>query len=417
MKKYYTAIDPLIDHKQLGQKLKLFIFSNNVGQGLPMWLPKGVILRNNLENFLTKIQQKSGYEMIITPHIGSKKLYIQSGHWSKYGPESFQPIKTPDQNEEFIIKPMNCPHHCEVYKSQQWSYRDLPKRFAEFGTVYRYEQSGELQGLTRTRCFTQDDAHIFCTDNQLCEEFQKVLDLILNIFKYLEFYKYTVRISLRDPNKKKYYLGTEQNWNKAEKYILEIVKAKKIHVITNYGEAAFYGPKLDFLVQDSLNRYWQLGTIQIDYNLPERFNLCYIGKNNDKCRPVMIHRAPFGSIERVLSIIIEHTQGNFPLWLSPDQVVIIPISDKYIMYAKKILNLMLNLKIRVFIDRRNEKMDKKIRDSEDQKIPYMIILGNKEEKNKMLSLRRHGIGHLGVFSIDHGINLIFKETDKIIKLL
>ncbi|WP_185872371.1 threonine--tRNA ligase [Blattabacterium cuenoti] len=400
-----------IDHKKIGKKLKFFLFSDRVGIGLPLWLPKGTIFRKNLEEFLTEIQKKNGYEMIITPHIGHKELYIRSGHWDKYGKDNFKSIHTPYKKEEFLLKPMNCPHHCEVYRSQEWSYKDLPKRFAEFGTVYRYEKSGELNGLTRVRCFTQDDAHIFCTNDQLVEEFKKVINLVFYVFRCLGFYEYTIRISLRDTKKIDNYIGSENNWKKAEKAILKAVEEEKINVSINYGEAAFYGPKLDFLVKDSLGRSWQLGTIQVDYNLPERFDLYYKGKNNEKCRPVMIHRAPFGSLERIIAIIIEHTKGNIPSWLTPNQVVILPISNKYIIYAKKILNLMLNYKIRVSIDIRNEKINKKIRDSEDNKIPYMIILGKKEEENKMISLRRHGLGHIGIFSITKGIEIISKEIN------
>ncbi|AWU39407.1 threonine--tRNA ligase [Blattabacterium punctulatus CPU2] len=400
-----------MDHIKIGKKLKFFIFSDRVGSGLPLWLPRGTILRKNLENFLTDIQKKSGYEMIITPHIGHKKLYVISGHWNKYGKDSFKPIQTPHSEEEFILKPMNCPHHCEIYRSQEWSYRDLPKRFAEFGTVYRYEQSGELQGLTRARGFTQDDAHIFCTYDQLLEELKKVINLFFHVFRRLGFLEYTVRVSLRDPKKINNYIGSEKNWKKAEKAILLAVKEEKIESTIHYGEAAFYGPKLDFLIKDSLGRNWQLGTIQVDYNLPERFDLYYRGKNNEKHRPVMIHRAPFGSLERIIAILIEHTKGNLPLWMVPNQVVILPISDKYIVYAKKILNLMLNYNIRVFIDKRNEKIDKKIRDSEENKIPYMIILGEKEVITQTISLRKHGLGHIGILSISNGINTIFKEIN------
>ncbi|WP_185858676.1 threonine--tRNA ligase [Blattabacterium cuenoti] len=406
--------DQSVDHRKIGKKLKLFIFSDKVGTGLPLWLPRGAIFRKNLENFLTNIQEKSGYEMVVTPHIGSKTLYVQSGHWSKYGKDNFKSISTPRKGEEFMLKSMNCPHHCEVYRSQEWSYRDLPKRFAEFGTVYRYEQSGELHGLTRVRCFTQDDAHIFCTKDQLLEEFKKVIDLVFYVFRSLGFMKYTIRISLRDP--KKDYIGSEKNWEQAEKAILKVVEKEKIKASINYGEAAFYGPKLDFLIKDSLERNWQLGTIQIDYNLPERFDLYYKGKNNEKCRPVMIHRAPFGSLERLIAIMIEHTKGDFPLWLAPNQAVILPISEKYIVYAKKILNLMQNCDIRVFIDERNEKINKKIRDSENNKIPFMIILGKKEENNEMISLRRHGVGNIGTFTISKGIEIIFQEKEIKIKL-
>ncbi|AGD98337.1 threonyl-tRNA synthetase [Blattabacterium sp. (Blatta orientalis) str. Tarazona] len=400
-----------LDHRKIGKKLKFFIFSDRVGTGLPLWLPRGTIFRRNLEEFLTDIQKKSGYEMIMTPHIGHKKLYVRSGHWEKYGKDSFKPIQTPHSEEEFLLKPMNCPHHCEVYRSQEWSYRDLPKRFAEFGTVYRYEQSGELHGLTRVRCFTQDDAHIFCTDDQLLEEFKKVINLVFYVFRRLGFLEYTIRVSLRDPKKLHNYIGSDKNWEMAENAIIQAVKEEKLDASLHYGEAAFYGPKLDFLIKDSLERNWQLGTIQVDYNLPERFDLYYKGKNNERLRPVMIHRAPFGSLERLIALLIEHTKGNLPLWLVPNQAVILPISDKYIIYAKKILNLMLNHNIRVFIDERNEKIDKKIRDSEENKIPYMIILGEKEEKNKMISLRRHGLGHIGIFTLSNGIDAIFKETN------
>ncbi|WP_185878593.1 threonine--tRNA ligase [Blattabacterium cuenoti] len=405
----YSVSD--LDHRKIGKKLKFFIFSDRVGTGLPLWLPRGTIFRKNLEEFLTDIQKKSGYEMIMTPHIGHKKLYVRSGHWDKYGKDSFKPIQTPNSEEEFLLKPMNCPHHCEVYRSQEWSYRDLPKRFAEFGTVYRYEQSGELHGLTRVRCFTQDDAHIFCTDDQLLEEFKKVINLVFYVFRRLGFLEYTIRVSLRDPKKIHNYIGSDKNWEMAENAIIQAVKEEKLDASLHYGEAAFYGPKLDFLIKDSLKRNWQLGTIQVDYNLPERFDLYYKGKNNERHRPVMIHRAPLGSLERLIAILIEHTKGNLPLWLVPNQAVILPISDKYIIYAKKILNLMLNHNIRVFLDERNEKIDKKIRDSEENKIPYMIILGEKEEKNKMISLRRHGLGHIGIYSISNGIDAIFKETN------
>ncbi|WP_341653146.1 threonine--tRNA ligase [Blattabacterium cuenoti] len=408
------------DHRKIGKKLKFFVFSDRVGTGLPLWLPRGTIFRKNLEEFLTDVQKRSGYEMVVTPHIGHKKLYVRSGHWDKYGKNNFNSIYTPRKKEEFLLKPMNCPHHCEIYRSQEWSYRDLPKRFAEFGTVYRYEQSGELHGLTRVRCFTQDDAHIFCTYDQLLEELKKVINLVFYVFRTLGFLTYTVRISLRDPKKIDDYIGSKTNWEKAEKVILKVVQEENIEASINYGDAAFYGPKLDFLIQDSLGRKWQLGTIQVDYNLPERFDLYYKGKNNEKCRPVMIHRAPFGSLERIIAIMIEHTEGNLPLWLVPNQAVILPISDKYVVYAKKILNLMSSYNIRVFLDNRNEKINKKIRDSEEKKIPYMIILGKKEEKNEMMSLRRHGLGHIGIFSISNGIESILNETNlktKTIKLL
>ncbi|WP_185873437.1 threonine--tRNA ligase [Blattabacterium cuenoti] len=398
------------DHRKIGKKLKFFIFSDKVGSGLPLWLPKGTIIRNNLEKFLIKIQKRSGYEMVITPHIGNKKLYIKSGHWNKYGKDSFKPIKTPS-NDEFILKPMNCPHHCEIYRSQEWSYKDLPKRFAEFGTVYRYEKSGELYGLIRVRSFTQDDAHIFCTYNQLLVEFDNVINLVFYIFKFLGFTDYIIRISLRDPNKIGNYIGSDENWKKAEESILESVKNKNIKAIINYGEAAFYGPKLDFLIKDSLGRSWQLGTIQIDYNLPERFDLYYRGSDNKKYRPVMIHRAPFGSLERIIAIMIEHTKGDLPLWMVPYHVAILPISNKNIIYAKKILNLILNYNIRSFIDKRNEKINKKIRDSESDKIPYMIILGEKEEKENLISIRCHKLGNIGKFYYIDGIKKILNKIN------
>ncbi|WP_185876984.1 threonine--tRNA ligase [Blattabacterium cuenoti] len=404
--------DPNIsDHRKIGKKLKFFVFSDRVGSGLPLWLPRGAIFRKNLEEFLTKIQKESGYEMVITPHIGHKKLYIKSGHWKKYGKDNFKPIQTPRKEEEFLLKPMNCPHHCEIYRSQEWSYRDLPKRFSEFGTVYRYEQSGELHGLNRVRCFTQDDAHIFCTYDQLLEEFKKVINLIFYVFRCLGFFEYSVRISLRDTKKIDSYIGSKNNWNKAEEAILKVVKEEKIKAFINYGEAAFYGPKLDFLIKDSLGRNWQLGTIQVDYNLPDRFDLYYKGKKNEKLRPVIIHRAPFGSLERIIAIMIEHTKGNIPSWLAPDQAIILPISNKYIIYSKKILNLMLDKNIRVILDERDEKVNKKIKDSEENKIPYMVILGEKEEKNKMISLRRHGLGHIGTFYVSKGIKVIFDEIN------
>lgn len=399
------------DHKKIGEKLKFFIFSKKVGSGLPIWLPRGTTLINKLKSFLSKIQEKDGYEMVITPHIGNKKLYIKSGHWDKYGKNSFKTIKTPKIGEEFLLKPMNCPHHCEIYKSQEWSYRDLPKRFSEFGTVYRYEKSGEIHGLTRVRSFTQDDAHIFCRYDQLTNEFHKVINLVFYVFRYLGFSNYTVRISLRDPNKPNDYIGSKENWIKAEKSILKLVKEKEIKASINYGEAAFYGPKLDFLIKDSLGRDWQLGTIQIDYNLPERFNLYYKGKNNNKIRPIMIHRAPFGSLERIIAIMIEHTNGDLPLWISPDQAVILPVSKKYTIYAKKILNLMKNNGIRVIIDNRNEKISKKIRDSEINKIPYMIILGENEKKENTISLRRRKKGNIGKFSHYDGIKIILEEIN------
>ncbi|WP_185868635.1 threonine--tRNA ligase [Blattabacterium cuenoti] len=398
-----------IDHRKIGKKLKLFLFSDKVGVGLPLWLPKGTILKNALKNFLIDIQKKNGYQMVMTPHIGNKELYIQSGHWDQYGQDSFRPIQTPNKNEEFLLKPMNCPHHCEIFRSQSWSYRDLPQRFAEFGTVYRYEQSGEIHGLTRVRSFTQDDAHIFCTNQQLLEEVQKVIKLVIYVFKCLGFLEYKVRISLRDPKKNKCYIGSKENWKKAEGILLNSVEKSKINATVNYGEASFYGPKIDFMIKDSLGRNWQLGTIQIDYNMPERFNLFYKGKDNNKYHPVMIHRAPFGSLERIIGIIIEHTSGNFPLWMAPIQAILLPIGDKYISYAEKILTLMLNHDIRAVIDKRNEKINKKIRDSEENKIPYMFILGKKEKEKEMISLRSHGVGNMGMFSIYHGIKNILNN--------
>ncbi len=383
------------DHRKLGKELELFTFSQSVGQGLPLWLPKGALLREKLENFLKKVQREYGYEQVITPHIGQKELWVTSGHYAKYGEDSFKPIKTPAEGEEFLLKPMNCPHHCEIFKSSPHSYKDLPIRYAEFGTVYRYEQSGELHGLTRVRGFTQDDAHIFCRPDQLKEEFIKVIDIILYIFKTLEFNNYEVQISLRDPKDKKKYIGTDENWERAENAIIEATAEKGLNAITEYGEAAFYGPKLDFMVKDALNRKWQLGTIQVDYNLPDRFELEYTGSDNLKHRPVMIHRAPFGSMERFVAVLLEHCGGNFPLWLTPGQVAILPISEKYEKYAEKVFNLLNNSDIRSFIDYRNEKTGRKIRDAEVKKIPYMIIVGEKEEKEGTVSVRKHGEGDIG----------------------
>lgn len=387
------------DHRKLGRELQLFTFSQKVGQGLPLWLPQGAALRNRLEDFLKKAQQKAGYEMVITPHIGHKDLYVTSGHYAKYGEDSFQPIKTPNEDEEFLLKPMNCPHHCEIYKSQAWSYRDLPKRFAEFGTVYRYEQSGELHGLTRVRGFTQDDAHIFCTPDQLDEEFKKVIDLTLYVFNTLGFEDFTAQVSIRDPEDKDKYIGSDENWEKAENAIINAAKEKGLKYVIEEGEAAFYGPKLDFMVKDALSRSWQLGTIQVDYNLPERFELTYTGKDNSAHRPVMIHRAPFGSMERFIAILLEHTKGNFPLWLTPEQVTILSLSEKYENYTKKVLTLLENNEIRGLIDNRNETIGKKIRDAEVQKVPYMLIVGEKEEKDGTVSVRKHGGEDLGTMRI------------------
>ena len=400
------------DHRKLGKELELFAFSQRVGQGLPLWLPKGAALRERLENFLKKAQRKSGYEQVITPHIGSKELYVCSGHYEKYGADSFQPVRTPDENEEFLLKPMNCPHHCEVYKTKPRSYKDLPVRFAEFGTVYRYEQSGELHGLTRVRGFTQDDAHIFCTQDQVKEEFKKVIDLVLYIFKTLKFDNFKAQISLRDPENSSKYIGSDENWEKAEAAIIEAAEEKGLETVVEYGEAAFYGPKLDFMVQDALGREWQLGTIQVDYNLPERFELEYTGADNQKHRPVMIHRAPFGSMERFVAVLLEHCAGDFPLWLSIDQVSILPISDKYNEYAEKVLDLLNNSDIRGFVDDRNEKTGKKIRDSELKKIPFMLIVGEQEASEGTVSVRQRLEGDHGSMSISDFEKLIKNTIEK-----
>lgn len=401
------------DHRKLGKELELFTFSAKVGQGLPLWLPKGAALRDRLEQFLKKAQKKAGYEMVITPHIGQKELYVTSGHYAKYGEDSFQPIHTPKEGEEFLLKPMNCPHHCEIYNSKPFSYKDLPKRFAEFGTVYRYEQSGELHGLTRVRGFTQDDAHIFCTPDQLDAEFKNVIDLVLYVFKSLSFENFTAQVSLRDPNNKEKYIGSDENWEKAESAIINATKEKGLDYIVEYGEAAFYGPKLDFMVKDALGRSWQLGTIQVDYNLPERFELSYKGADNKLHRPVMIHRAPFGSMERFIAVLLEHTGGKLPLWLIPEQVIILPISEKYQKYAEKVLHLLENDEIRALIDSRNEKTGRKIRDAELNKIPYMVIVGEKEEENETISIRKQGEGDLGTFSIKEFVSIINKEINSI----
>ncbi len=403
------------DHRKLGKELELFTFSQKVGQGLPLWLPKGAALRERLENFLKKAQKKAGYEMVITPHIGQKELYVTSGHYEKYGEDSFQPIRTPKMDEEFLLKPMNCPHHCEIYNAKPYSYKELPKRFAEFGTVYRYEQSGELHGMTRVRSFTQDDAHIFCTPAQLDEEFKKVIDLVLYVFGSLGFENFSAQVSLRDPENPSKYIGSEENWQKAESAILNAVKEKELDYVVETGEAAFYGPKLDFMVKDALGRSWQLGTIQVDYNLPERFDLNYKGSDNELHRPVMIHRAPFGSMERFIAILLEHTGGKFPLWLMPEQAIILPISDKYQKYAEKVSSLLENSEIRAHIDARNEKTGRKIRDAEMKKIPFMIIVGEQEEKDNTISVRRHGGEDLGVIGIEKFSKLVASEIDKILK--
>lgn len=398
------------DHRKLGKELGIFAFSEKVGAGLPLWLPKGTALRRKLENFLSDAQKKGGYEFVMSPHIGAKELYVTSGHWDKYGEDSFQPIKTPNEGEEFLLKPMNCPHHCEIYKTSQWSYRDLPKRYAEFGTVYRYEQSGELHGLTRVRGFTQDDAHLFCTPDQLSEEFEKVIDLTLYVFKSLGFEDFVTQVSLRDPENKQKYIGSDENWEKAESAIINAAQKKGLKTVVEYGEAAFYGPKLDFMVKDALGRKWQLGTIQVDYNLPERFDLHYIGNDNEKHRPVMIHRAPFGSMERFIAILLENTAGDFPLWLSPDQFIILPISEKYVDYSKKVSQFLENHDISGQIDDRNEKTGKKIRDAELNKIPFMLVVGENEEKEGTISVRRRGEGDLGVMKMEDFVAYFKKEA-------
>ncbi len=399
------------DHRKIGKELELFAFSQKVGQGLPLWLPKGARLRERLENFLKRVQIKYGYEPVITPHIGNKELYITSGHYAKYGKDSFQPINTPAEGEEFLLKPMNCPHHCEIYKVKPRSYKDLPIRFAEFGTVYRYEQSGELHGLTRVRGFTQDDAHLFCRQDQLKDEFKKVIDIILYIFKTLDFKDYVTQVSLRDKENHSKYIGSDDNWDKAEQAIIEACEEKGMNTIIEYGEAAFYGPKLDFMVKDALGRKWQLGTIQVDYNLPERFELEYIGSDNQKHRPVMIHRAPFGSMERFVAVLIEHTAGKFPLWLTPEQVVILPISEKYNDYAEKVLNFLNNSDIRAVLDDRNEKIGKKIRDNELKRIPYLLIVGEKEAEEGKVAVRKQGEGDKGIMSQKSFVDFINQEVE------
>ncbi|MEI7724707.1 MAG: threonine--tRNA ligase [Bacteroidota bacterium] len=398
------------DHRKLGKELELFAFSQKVGLGLPLWLPRGAALRERLEMFLKKVQKKAGYEQVICPHIGNVELYKTSGHYQKYGESSFRPISTPVEGEEFFLKPMNCPHHCEIYKVKPRSYRDLPVRLAEFGTVYRYEQSGELHGLTRVRGFTQDDAHIFCTPEQVKDEFKGVMDIVMLIFKALNFKEFIVQISLRDPENKEKYIGSDENWEKAERAIMEVAEERGLNTVIELGEAAFYGPKMDFMVKDALGRKWQLGTIQVDYNLPERFDLEYIGSDNQKHRPVMIHRAPFGSMERFVAVLLEHTAGNFPLWLTPDQAIVLPISEKYQDYAKKVLNLLNNSEIRALIDDRNEKAGKKIRDAELMKVPFMLVVGEREENEGTVSVRKHGQGDLGPQKIEDFIRLVQLET-------
>ena len=403
------------DHRKLGKELELFTFSNKVGQGLPLWLPKGAELRERLENFLKKAQKKAGYKQVISPHIGNKELYMTSGHYQKYGESSFQPITTPADGEEFLLKPMNCPHHCEMYNAKQWSYKELPVRYAEFGTVYRYEQSGELHGLTRVRGFTQDDAHIFCTQDQLNSEFKNVIDLVLYVFKSLGFENFTAQVSLRDTKNKDKYIGSDDNWKEAENAIVNATKEKGLNYKIEYGEAAFYGPKLDFMVKDALGREWQLGTIQVDYNLPERFDLTYIDKNNESQRPVMIHRAPFGSLERFIAILIEHTGGNFPLWLTANQVSIIPVGEKHKIYGEKVLKLLENNEIRATVDDRSETVGKKIRESELKKVPFMLIVGDEEVERETFPIRAHGGKDIGKMNIDDFIQFIKKKTSENIK--
>ena len=400
------------DHRKMGKELELFTFSLKVGQGLPLWLPKGAALRGRLEDFLKDAQKKAGYEQVISPHIGNKELYMTSGHYEKYGSDSFQPIETPAEGETFLLKPMNCPHHCEIYKTKPWSYKELPKRYAEFGTVYRYEQSGELHGLTRVRGFTQDDAHIFCTPGQLDDEFKKVIDLVLYVFGSLGFDDFQAQVSIRDKNKPEKYIGDTENWEKAERAIIDAAQQKNLDFVVEEGEAAFYGPKLDFMVKDALGRKWQLGTIQVDYNLPERFDLTYKGSDNELHRPIMIHRAPFGSLERFVAILLEHTGGNFPLWLAPTQVNLLSVSEKHEKYAKKVLNFLENNEIRASLDNRNETIGKKIREAELSKVPFMLILGEKEAENENISVRKHRQGDVGSMSVKAFIDLIENEISK-----
>ncbi|MEO1013324.1 MAG: threonine--tRNA ligase [Bacteroidota bacterium] len=403
------------DHRKLGKELELFTFSQRVGQGLPLWLPKGAALRERLENFLKTAQRNAGYEMVATPHIGQKELYVTSGHYEKYGEDSFQPIHTPREDEEFLLKPMNCPHHCEIFNSKPHSYRDLPKRYAEFGTVYRYEQSGELHGLTRVRGFTQDDAHIFCTPDQLDQEFKNVIDLSLYVLGSLGFADFRAQVSVRDMEKPKKYIGSVNNWEKAEKAIISAASEKGLDYVIEQGEAAFYGPKLDFMIKDALGRSWQLGTIQVDYNLPERFDLTYKGRDNELHRPIMIHRAPFGSLERFIALLLEHTGGNFPLWLTPEQAIVLPVSEKHEKYAQKVLNSLKNNEIRALIDNRNETVGKKIREAEMNKIPFMLIVGDNEEENGTLSVRKHGGDDLGNKDIEGFTNLVTSEINSTLK--
>ena len=400
------------DHRKLGKELELFAFSQKVGQGLPLWLPKGAALRERLESFLKAAQKKAGYEQVISPHIGNKELYMTSGHYEKYGEDSFQPIETPAEGEIFLLKPMNCPHHCEIYNTRPWSYKELPKRYAEFGTVYRYEQSGELHGLTRVRGFTQDDAHIFCTPDQLDQEFKNVIDLVLYVFGSLGFDNFQAQVSIRDPKKPEKYIGDRKNWEKAEQAIIDAAQEKNLDFVIEEGEAAFYGPKLDFMVKDALGRKWQLGTIQVDYNLPERFELSYKGSDNELHRPIMIHRAPFGSLERFVAILLEHTGGNFPLWLSPNQVSLLCVSEKHEKYAQKVLNFLENNEIRASLDNRNETIGKKIREAELSKVPFMLILGEKEAEMENVSVRKHRKGDVGAMSMENFVELIKQEVSE-----
>ena len=400
------------DHRKIGKEMELFTFSQNVGQGLPLWLPKGAALRDRLEQFLRKLQKSYGYDQVMTPHIGSKELYVTSGHWAHYGADSFRPITTPQEGEEYLLKPMNCPHHCEIYRSKPRSYKDLPVRLAEFGTVYRYEQSGELHGLTRVRSFTQDDAHIFCRPDQLKEEFCKVIDIILYVFKTLDFKNFKAQVSLRDPSNTTKYIGTDENWERAERAIQEAADERGLPTVVETGEAAFYGPKLDFMVKDALGREWQLGTIQVDYNLPERFDLEYTGSDGEKHRPIMIHRAPFGSMERFVAVLLEHTAGKLPLWLSPDQVNIVPVSEKYADYAKKVCNFLNNCEIRASVDDRNETLGKRIRESELKRIPFLLIVGEKEQENESVSVRRQGGIDLGAMTQEEFKTLVLNEIQE-----
>lgn len=402
------------DHRKLGKELEIFTFSQKVGAGLPLWMPKGAQLRERLEQYLKKVQKEAGYDPVISPHIGNVDLYKTSGHYQKYGKDSFKPIKTPEENEEYFLKPMNCPHHCEIYNAKPHSYKDLPIRYAEFGTVYRYEQSGELHGLTRVRGFTQDDAHIFCTPDQVKDEFKAVMDIVMRIFTALDFNDFVTQISLRDPDNPEKYIGSQENWDKAEKAIMEVAEERELNYVVEYGEAAFYGPKMDFMVKDALGRSWQLGTIQVDYNLPERFELEYVGSDNQKHRPVMIHRAPFGSLERFVAVLIEHCAGKFPLWLTPDQVIILPISEKYHKYAEKVLSLLNNYDIRAEIDQRPEKTGRKIRDAEVRHIPFMLIVGEQEEKDGTVSVRKHGEGDQGSVPLEDFSKRIQKEVQDMI---